>query len=225
MTVPVLETIIRTRLHGEPLADLAAEQSMSPQLLCHRRWRAEVRLRDLPARRMITPTRTLGERFVPVRVYEARLTGQSFPVSRRHAGDRSRPPDRHEADHPPGRMRGSLAIDRLRRSVIRRRVSYRAGERIFSPGETPPWPMQRAPTTDGLGSCRPSWRRASFSAGVAVARRIRRGLRRQRSRVRRRRRPPPLGRVDHDRGALDDYRAPSSHDDDHPDFGECRSEC
>ena len=48
MTVPVLETIIRTRLNGEPLADLAAEQSISPQLLCHRRWRAEVRLRDLP---------------------------------------------------------------------------------------------------------------------------------------------------------------------------------
>lgn len=48
MTAPVLDTIIRTRINGERLADLAAEQSISPQLLCHRRWRAEVRLRDLP---------------------------------------------------------------------------------------------------------------------------------------------------------------------------------
>lgn len=47
MSRPVL-AILRTRLCGERLADLAAEQHVTPQLLCHRRWRAEVRLRELP---------------------------------------------------------------------------------------------------------------------------------------------------------------------------------
>jgi hypothetical protein len=48
MSAPVLATILRTRLCGESLADLAVEQHVTPQLLCHRRWRAEVRLRNLP---------------------------------------------------------------------------------------------------------------------------------------------------------------------------------
>ena len=48
MSRPVLVTILRTRLLDEPLADLAAEQNVTAQLLCHRRWRAEVRLRELP---------------------------------------------------------------------------------------------------------------------------------------------------------------------------------
>lgn len=48
MSASVLGTILRTRLCGERLADLAAEQHITTQLLCHRRWRAEVRLRELP---------------------------------------------------------------------------------------------------------------------------------------------------------------------------------
>jgi len=48
MTASVLTTILRTRVCGERLADLAAEQHITTQLLCHRRWRAEVRLRGLP---------------------------------------------------------------------------------------------------------------------------------------------------------------------------------
>lgn len=48
MSEPVLATILRTRVLDESLADLAAEQDVTPQLLCHRRWRAEVRLRELP---------------------------------------------------------------------------------------------------------------------------------------------------------------------------------
>lgn len=48
MSPTVLATILRTRLGGERLADIAAEQRISAQLLCHRRWRAEVRLRELP---------------------------------------------------------------------------------------------------------------------------------------------------------------------------------
>lgn len=48
MSPLVLATILRTRLVGERLADIAAEQRISTQLLCHRRWRAEVRLRGLP---------------------------------------------------------------------------------------------------------------------------------------------------------------------------------
>lgn len=41
MSHQVLATILRTRLCGERLADLAAEQNVTPQLLCHRRWRAD----------------------------------------------------------------------------------------------------------------------------------------------------------------------------------------
>ena len=48
MSGSVLATILRTRVCGERLADLAAEQHITTQLLCHRRWRAEVRLRELP---------------------------------------------------------------------------------------------------------------------------------------------------------------------------------
>jgi hypothetical protein len=48
MSPAVLATIIRTRVGGERLADLAEEQGISAQVLCHRRWRAEVRLREFP---------------------------------------------------------------------------------------------------------------------------------------------------------------------------------
>ena len=44
----VLETIIRSRVGGESMTDLAAEQQVSRKVLLHRRWRAETRLRDLP---------------------------------------------------------------------------------------------------------------------------------------------------------------------------------
>jgi DNA-directed RNA polymerase specialized sigma24 family protein len=44
----VLESIIRTRVVGESMADLAAEQDVSLKVLWHRRWRAEARLRALP---------------------------------------------------------------------------------------------------------------------------------------------------------------------------------
>ena len=44
----VLETIIRSRVGGESITDLAAEQHISPKVLLHRRWRAEARLRELP---------------------------------------------------------------------------------------------------------------------------------------------------------------------------------
>lgn len=44
----VLETIIRSRVVGESMADLAAEQQISLKVLWHRRWRGEARLRDLP---------------------------------------------------------------------------------------------------------------------------------------------------------------------------------
>lgn len=44
----VLETIIRSRVVGESMADLAAEQQVPVKVLWHRRWRAEARLRDLP---------------------------------------------------------------------------------------------------------------------------------------------------------------------------------
>ncbi len=40
--------ILRTRIGGERLAELAAEQNVEPQVLCQRRWRAERRLRSLP---------------------------------------------------------------------------------------------------------------------------------------------------------------------------------
>lgn len=48
MTAPDLATILRTRLGDERLTDIAAEQQVTVRLLRHRRWRAEVRLRDLP---------------------------------------------------------------------------------------------------------------------------------------------------------------------------------
>lgn len=44
----VLGTIIRSRVGGESMADLAAEQQVSLKVLWHRRWRAEARLRELP---------------------------------------------------------------------------------------------------------------------------------------------------------------------------------
>jgi hypothetical protein len=47
MTAAVLSTIVRTRLLDEPLATLAAEQRITARLLRQRRWRAELRLRDL----------------------------------------------------------------------------------------------------------------------------------------------------------------------------------
>jgi DNA-directed RNA polymerase specialized sigma24 family protein len=43
-----LSTIIRSRVAGESMADLAAEQQVSLKVLWHRRWRAEARLRELP---------------------------------------------------------------------------------------------------------------------------------------------------------------------------------
>lgn len=43
-----LGTIIRSRVRGESMADLAAEQQVSLKVLWHRRWRAEARLRELP---------------------------------------------------------------------------------------------------------------------------------------------------------------------------------
>ena len=44
----VLATIIRSRVRGESMADLATEQQVSRKVLWHRRWRAEARLRQLP---------------------------------------------------------------------------------------------------------------------------------------------------------------------------------
>ncbi len=43
----VLGTIIRSRVRGESMADLAAEQQVTLKVLWHRRWRAEARLREL----------------------------------------------------------------------------------------------------------------------------------------------------------------------------------
>lgn len=43
-----LATILRSRLAGESMADLATEQHVSIKVLWHRRWRAEARLRQLP---------------------------------------------------------------------------------------------------------------------------------------------------------------------------------
>src|SRR3546814_4965591 len=48
MTKPVLSTILRTRLGGEALAEVANEQQVSVRLLRHHRWRAQDRLRELP---------------------------------------------------------------------------------------------------------------------------------------------------------------------------------
>jgi hypothetical protein len=44
----VLATILRSRVGGESMADLATEQQVSLKVLWHRRWRAEARLRELP---------------------------------------------------------------------------------------------------------------------------------------------------------------------------------
>jgi nucleotide-binding universal stress UspA family protein len=44
----VLATILRSRVGGESMADLAAEQQVTLKVLWHRRWRAEGRLRELP---------------------------------------------------------------------------------------------------------------------------------------------------------------------------------
>lgn len=44
----VLATILRSRVGGEAMADLADEQQVTVKVLWHRRWRAEARLRELP---------------------------------------------------------------------------------------------------------------------------------------------------------------------------------
>lgn len=43
----VVSTIVRSRVNGESMADLAAEQQVSVKVLWHRRWRGEARLREL----------------------------------------------------------------------------------------------------------------------------------------------------------------------------------
>ena len=48
ITARALGVILRTRIGGERLAEVAAEQKVDPQVLCQRRWRAERRLRTLP---------------------------------------------------------------------------------------------------------------------------------------------------------------------------------
>ncbi|MGH9215109.1 MAG: hypothetical protein ACRD0V_15185 [Acidimicrobiales bacterium] len=40
--------VLRTRLAGEPLADLARQEGVPRDALAKRRWRAECRLRQLP---------------------------------------------------------------------------------------------------------------------------------------------------------------------------------
>jgi hypothetical protein len=45
---PALELIVRTRVVGESLAEVAEAEAVEPQVLCQRRWRAERRLRQLP---------------------------------------------------------------------------------------------------------------------------------------------------------------------------------
>ena len=47
VSAPVLQLILRTRVGGERLATVAAEQQVDVQVLCQRRWRAERRLRKL----------------------------------------------------------------------------------------------------------------------------------------------------------------------------------
>lgn len=42
------DAIMRTRLGGERLEDVAKDQGVATKVLCQRRWRAERRLRDLP---------------------------------------------------------------------------------------------------------------------------------------------------------------------------------
>jgi hypothetical protein len=48
MSAAVLAAILRTRLIGERLAEVAADQRVETHVLCQRRWRAERRLRSLP---------------------------------------------------------------------------------------------------------------------------------------------------------------------------------
>lgn len=48
VSAQVLDTILRSRVGGESMAELAAEQQVPLKVLWHRRWRAEARLRDLP---------------------------------------------------------------------------------------------------------------------------------------------------------------------------------
>ncbi len=48
VSAAVLEAIVRTRLGGESLAEVAADQGLDTEVLCQRRWRAERRLRTLP---------------------------------------------------------------------------------------------------------------------------------------------------------------------------------
>lgn len=48
VTPDALSTILRTRLGGEKIADIAAEQRVDAQMARQRRWRAERRLRALP---------------------------------------------------------------------------------------------------------------------------------------------------------------------------------
>lgn len=43
-----LEVVIRSRVVGESMADLAVEHQVPLKVLWHRRWRAEARLRELP---------------------------------------------------------------------------------------------------------------------------------------------------------------------------------
>ena len=40
-----VQLVLRSRLYGEGVAELAAEEGVSPRVLCQRRWRAETRLR------------------------------------------------------------------------------------------------------------------------------------------------------------------------------------
>lgn len=47
LSTDVVATILRSRVDGESMADLAAEQQVPVKVLWHRRWRGEVRLRDL----------------------------------------------------------------------------------------------------------------------------------------------------------------------------------
>jgi hypothetical protein len=48
VSAPVLRLILRTRLGGESLGEVATELQVAPHVLCQRRWRAEQRLRKLP---------------------------------------------------------------------------------------------------------------------------------------------------------------------------------
>lgn len=48
LTDEVIATILRSRVDGESMAALAAEQNVSRKVLWHRRWRGEAQLRTLP---------------------------------------------------------------------------------------------------------------------------------------------------------------------------------